>query len=73
MDWERLPESAKEYERMKGNIEKLTGESSQLAMYQKKMVEHNAVLTRLSQNFNQVQSRLERVAAVKPGSTLLNQ
>ncbi|GCC29941.1 hypothetical protein chiPu_0008385 [Chiloscyllium punctatum] len=73
MDRELLSDSAKEYNRMKVNIEKLTEQSSQLAIYQKKMVEHNAVLKNLSQNFNQVQLRLERVAAVKPGITGLNQ
>lgn len=52
--------------------EKLIEESSRLAGHHKEMMQHNVVLSNLCHNFDEVQGRLERVAAVKPGCTLLN-
>ncbi|KAK6485853.1 hypothetical protein HHUSO_G11756 [Huso huso] len=54
-------------------IERLMTETNTLAKYQKHTVRHNAALSQLTKSFNQAQARLEKVAAVKCGSELLNQ
>ncbi|KAJ8412491.1 hypothetical protein AAFF_G00128270 [Aldrovandia affinis] len=51
---------------------KLIEETNKLEEYQKKMTEHNHALCNLNKSFNQAQDRLERVAAAKCGSGLLN-
>ncbi|KAL4608559.1 hypothetical protein GN956_G24737 [Arapaima gigas] len=54
-------------------LEKLTDEARKLEENQEKLVKHNHTLSTLNKSFNQVQSRLEKVAAVKWSSHLLNQ
>ncbi|KAJ8275569.1 hypothetical protein COCON_G00073210 [Conger conger] len=51
---------------------KLTEETSKLEVHHTKMSEHNHALGNLNRSFNQAQTRLERVAASKCGSGLLN-
>ncbi|MEE6472454.1 hypothetical protein FKM82_009610 [Ascaphus truei] len=66
MDTEVCRVSLQVYGGMAAALEKLSNEATILAEHQKRIREHNLVLKKLNTNFNQVQSRLERVAAVKP-------
>ncbi|KAJ1114231.1 hypothetical protein NDU88_002470 [Pleurodeles waltl] len=71
MDEERLsPQVAEAYDCMAAVFDKVTKEASMLAHYQKQMLEHNLALEKLNASFDEVQSRLERVAAVKPRRNL---
>ncbi|CAM4371032.1 unnamed protein product [Lepidochelys olivacea] len=63
---------------MAAALEKLTKEADSLAEHQKLMKKHDIALTQLNKSFDQrvdpvVQSRLERIAAVKPSNEFLSQ
>ncbi|TFK06199.1 glucose-induced degradation protein 8-like protein [Platysternon megacephalum] len=61
------------YGRMAAALEKLTKEADSLVEHQKLMKKHDVALTQLNKSFDQVQSRLERIAAVKPSNEFLSQ
>ncbi|KAH1186579.1 hypothetical protein KIL84_019328 [Mauremys mutica] len=61
------------YGRLAAALEKLTKEAESLSEYQKLMKKHDTALTQLNKSFDEVQSRLERIAAVKPSNEVLSQ
>ncbi|KAG8452746.1 hypothetical protein GDO86_004511 [Hymenochirus boettgeri] len=65
-------ESAQVYSGLATALERLTNEATILSEHSKKVIEHHLVLKNVNKSFNQVQCRLERVAAIRPGFSQVN-